>query len=158
MAGEGRAGHAHAPGVTFPWWAASKAWVLSTLAALGRGAMPSRAQQLRRLPTPAEVRFWRLIEPIRREWHFRKQAAMGQYVVDFISHKARLIVEIDGDTHFVSDGLKRDQRRDTFLASEGYRVLHFTNDDVMMNPEGVYLTLVGLKEQNPLPSFAKPVG
>jgi very-short-patch-repair endonuclease len=91
--------------------------------------MPTFAQQLRKNPTPAEVRFWWLIHPFRSELHFRKQVRMGPYIVDFASHQARLVIEIDGDTHYVGDGPERDARRDAALAARGYRVLRFTNDD-----------------------------
>ncbi|QYO76779.1 DUF559 domain-containing protein [Devosia salina] len=61
---------------------------------MARNSLP---RKLRQTPTLAEVRFWRLLYPIRQMgWHFRKQAPMGRYVVDFVCHPARLIVEIDG--------------------------------------------------------------
>ena len=50
----------------------------------------------------------------------------------------RLVIEVDGDTHGTDAGVARDIERDAFLVSQGYRVLHFTNDDVMHNGEGVY--------------------
>jgi very-short-patch-repair endonuclease len=97
---------------------------------------------LRANPTVAEIRFWRLIYPIRKPWHFRKQVRMGAYVVDFASHRARLVVEIDGYTHFVGDGPARDAVRDAALRRHGYEILRFTNLDVMQNAEGVYQTLL----------------
>ena len=63
--------------------------------------MVSIAQRLRRNPTGPEVRFWAIIHPIRSRWHFRKQVPMGRYVVDFACHAAKLVVQIDGETHFV---------------------------------------------------------
>lgn len=104
--------------------------------------MPTQAQRLRKNPTPAEIRLWRLIEPLRTgSYHFRKQVAIGPYIVDFACHHAKLVIEVDGDTHFTGDAISADERRDAFLAGRGYRVLHFTNDDVMRNGEGVYTTI-----------------
>lgn len=103
--------------------------------------MSQFARKLRKNPTPAEIRFWRLIAPLRTLHHFRKQVAMGPYVVDFASHSARLVVEIDGDSHFVGDGPERDALRDAALRAHGYRVMRFTNEEVMRNPEGVCLAL-----------------
>lgn len=101
-------------------------------------------RKLRRQPTAPEIRFWRLIHPIRQAgWHFRKQAPIGRYVVDFVCHRARLIVEIDGDTHFQPEGIARDRVRTAFLSGEGYRVLRFTNDEVVNTEEGVYLSVLG---------------
>jgi very-short-patch-repair endonuclease len=101
--------------------------------------MPTRAQKLRKNPTPAEVRFWRVIEPLRLGgYHFRKQAPLGPYVADFACHHAKIVIEIDGDSHFAGNGPQRDAVRTKFLEGEGYRVLRFTNIDVMTNPDGVY--------------------
>ena len=100
------------------------------------------ARTLRRTPTPFEIRFWRLIHPIRQAgWYFRKQAPIGRYVVDFVCHGARLIVEIDGDTHYSDEGMAKDEVRTAFLVGEGYRVLRFTNLEVMEKDEGVYLAV-----------------
>jgi very-short-patch-repair endonuclease len=89
---------------------------------------------------------------MRAEWHFRKQVPIGRFVVDFASHKAQLVVEIDGDTHFVGDAPHRDLVRDAFLVSQGYSVLRFTNDEVMTNPEGVYAKVIEVLEASPPPS------
>lgn len=105
-------------------------------------AKSSLPKVLRQQPTVPEVRFWRLIHLIRQTgWHFRKQAPIGRYVVDFVCHRARLIVEIDGDSHYSDDGLDSDAARTGFLIREGYRVLRFTNLDVMENGEAVYLAV-----------------
>jgi very-short-patch-repair endonuclease len=113
--------------------------------------MPTRAQRLRRNPTAPEIRFWRLIEPLRAgKYHFRKQAPIGRYVADFACHHAKLIVEIDGDTHFSGTGPQTDIVRTAFLIGEGYSILRFTNLDVMTNPEGVYATVVAALAKEPV--------
>lgn len=114
--------------------------------------MSQFARKLRKNPTPAEIRFWKIIESLRARYHFRKQVQMGSYVVDFASHKARLVVEIDGETHYVGEGPARDQARDAALAERGYRVLRFTNADVMQNADGVFRVLTdALTERAPPP-------
>lgn len=114
--------------------------------------MPSIAQRLRKNPTTAEIRFWRLIAPLRTRFHFRKQVAMGRYVVDFASHSARLVVEIDGDTHFSEAAMAQDRQREADLVRHGYRVLRFANAEVMNNPEGVYrVVMQALEESIPPP-------
>jgi len=108
----------------------------------------SFAKSLRTQPTPFEVRFWRLIHPLRQAgWHFRKQAPIGRYVVDFVCHRARLIVEIDGDSHYSARGIASDVVRTGFLTGEGFRVLRFTNHEVMENEEAVYLAVSGTLEE-----------
>ena len=119
---------------------------------------PSLPRILRQQPTVAEVRFWRITYPIRQTgWHFRKQAPVGRYVVDFVCHRARLIVEIDGDSHYTEPGISRDAVRTAFLVGEGYRVLRFTNLDVMDNEEAVYMAVVeALDASGPTPSRPPP--
>ena len=110
--------------------------------------MLSRARSLRSNPTPAEVRFWRLINPLRSDGvHFRKQ--------DFVCNASRLIVEIDGDSHFDDSGIAADAARTAYLKGHGYRVLRFTNLEVMAQPEGVFAEVVsalGEREEHPLPA------
>ena len=119
---------------------------------------PSLPKILRQQPTPFEVRFWRVIHPIRQAgWHFRKQAPIGRYVVDFVCHRARLIVEIDGDSHYTEPGVARDAVRTAFLVGEGYRVLRFTNLDVMESDEAVYMAVSqALDASGPTPSRPPP--
>ena len=119
---------------------------------------PSLPRTLRQQPTPFEVRFWRVIHPIRQAgWHFRKQAPIGRYVVDFVCHRARLIVEIDGDSHYSEPGIARDAVRTAFLVGEGYRVLRFTNLDVMESDEAVYMAVSqALDASGPTPSRPPP--
>jgi len=66
---------------------------------------------------------------------FRRQVWLGPYIADFLCAEARLIVEVDGDSHF--DQIAYDQRRTNWLAREGFRVVRVTNADVMQNIEGV---------------------
>jgi very-short-patch-repair endonuclease len=112
--------------------------------------MPTIAQRLRKTPTSAEIRFWRVIEPLRTGgYHFRKQVALGSYVVDFACHAARIVIEIDGDSHFDDAAIRRDGVREAYLNSRGYRVLRFTNGEVMNYPEGVYARVIEALEQPP---------
>lgn len=100
------------------------------------------ARRLRHEQTPPERRFWALIRPWRDTgWHWRRQAPMGPYVVDFVCKRIRLVVEIDGNTHSADAGIAHDARRTDYLAGQGYTVLRFTNGEVMNNAEGVYEVL-----------------
>jgi very-short-patch-repair endonuclease len=63
----------------------------------------------------------------------------GPYVIDFLCRDRDLIVEVDGGQHAESE---RDKVRDTYLASEGYRVLRFWNSDVQGNIDGVLETVL----------------
>jgi very-short-patch-repair endonuclease len=92
----------------------------------------SFARDLRHHPTAAERKFWVLLGPWRETgWHWRRQAPIGPYVVDFACKRIGLVIEIDGDSHFVGPGPDHDARRTAYLATRGYRVLRFTNDDAL---------------------------
>lgn len=62
---------------------------------------------------------------------------MGPYVVDFVCHRARLIVEIDGGVHEMDVVAQRDAERDAWLSERGYRVLRIKNANVIANIDSV---------------------
>ncbi len=104
--------------------------------------MSTLAQTLRKQATLPEVRLWRLLYPFRSgAYHFRKQVQIGPFCVDFACHHARLIIEVDGDSHFLPGEQQKDVRRDAFLKRKGYAVLQFSNRDVLCTPESVYLRI-----------------
>ena len=65
---------------------------------------------------------------------FRRQAPIGPFIVDFFCPAARLVVEVDGETHVDA---AEDRLRDSWLGREGYRVLRVWNNEVMGNLAGV---------------------
>ena len=100
--------------------------------------MPSRAQSLRNRMTDHERLVWYVLRGWREQgFHFRRQAPIGGFIVDFVCHKYRLVIEIDGSQHGFEDNSKRDAARDTWLRSEGYEVLRVWNVDVRENLDGV---------------------
>ncbi len=68
---------------------------------------------------------------------FYRQRIIGQYIVDFYSHRAKIVIELDGSQHFEADAIKRDEERTSYLESLGLQVLRFSNLDVLKNLEGV---------------------
>ncbi|WP_082463892.1 endonuclease domain-containing protein [Sphingomonas sp. Leaf17] len=99
-----------------------------------------QARELRRNATPAETRLWSFLRGSALDGRkFRRQQRLGSYYGDFVCQSARLVVEVDGDTHVGSEA--RDARRTAFLEQEGYRVLRFSNADVMTNVDGVAQTI-----------------
>jgi very-short-patch-repair endonuclease len=96
----------------------------------------AHAKELHRNMTPAEARLWAHLRVHRTQGiHFRNQHAIGNYVVDFCSPRKKLIIEIDGDQHL--EQVEYDAKRTAFLASQGYRVLRFWNNEVMNDIDGV---------------------
>lgn len=107
-----------------------------------------RAREMRRNPTEAEKAMWWLLRERFAGWRFRRQVPLAQHIADFASHRARLVIEIDGGQH----GGPHDDARTAVLQGEGYRVLRFWNNDVLERPDGVALKLArvldGLDESN----------
>ena len=101
-----------------------------------------RAKSLRRRMTRAETLLWRYVKAGDLDGlSFRRQTPIGSYIVDFACHTTRLIVEIDGETHDFEERQRRDAARDQWLASRGYVVLRFSNNDLLSSLEGVLLTI-----------------
>ena len=108
--------------------------------------LTDRARQMRRDPMDAEKRMWRLLRDRRLgRFKFRRQEALGSYIVDFVCFDQKLIVELDGSQHADSG---YDARRDAWLASRGFTVMRFWNSEVLTNSAGVQhaiATRLGLK-------------
>lgn len=89
-----------------------------------------RAKELRKNLTPTEEKLWTHLRAHRMEGvHFRKQHAIGNYIVDFCAPNKKLIIELDGSQHLEQE--EYDQMRTNFLKSKGYKVLRFWNHQVM---------------------------
>ena len=99
----------------------------------------ARARKLRRRATPAERAMKRLLKENFPAAHFRFQVPFGPYTADFASHKARLVIEVDGDSHGHQIGY--DAARTKFLEEEGYKVIRFWNNEALGNAEGVVASI-----------------
>jgi very-short-patch-repair endonuclease len=94
------------------------------------------ARQLRRPMTPAEAKLWRQLRGRQiTELKFRRQHPLGPFVVDFYCPNAKIVIEIDGDSHALQE--KYDRERTDWLNARGYRVLRFFNREVLQNIDGV---------------------
>jgi very-short-patch-repair endonuclease len=114
-----------------------------------------RAKGLRRDITDAERIVWYELRAHRLHGaSFRRQTPIGPYVVDFVCHAAKLIIEVDGGQHFEPGHLAHDARRSAYLAARGYRVLRFSNLDLMKNKSGVLEAIAAVIERpkDPLPN------
>ncbi|TPG09639.1 endonuclease domain-containing protein [Sphingomonas oligophenolica] len=95
----------------------------------------TKVRTLRHNRTEPEARLWRALRETFPDTKFRFQDPFGRYIADFCAHRAKLIIEIDGDTHATTEIY--DANRTHFLNLEGYHVIRFTNADVMHNLDGV---------------------
>jgi very-short-patch-repair endonuclease len=69
---------------------------------------------------------------------FRRQTPIGPYIVDFFCPAKKLIVELDGSQHLTDEGRAADGTRSDWLEAQGYRLIRFTNLDVVENLDGVW--------------------
>ena len=90
-----------------------------------------RARQLRREPSPPEFRLWQALRERPGGFKFRRQHPFDRCRVDFYCPAAKLVVEVDGDSHSMSDNPQRDAGRDRWLGTLGLRVLRIDAADVM---------------------------
>jgi very-short-patch-repair endonuclease len=111
----------------------------------------NRSRELRREAPPAERRLWALISSGKLDGHrFTRQFQIGPYFCDLVCRSAKLVVEVDGYSHDLQQDY--DRARDAFLRNQGYRLLRFTNDDVMQNLEGVVASISFALGPSPGPS------
>jgi very-short-patch-repair endonuclease len=116
-----------------------------------------RAQRLRGDPTWTEAKLWERLRllPIR----VRRQAPIGPYVVDFACLRARLVIEVDGGVHNLTEVATRDFRRDEWLATQGYRVLRIDSRRIPGDIEGVLAEVIeAIRRKAPLPLEGEGVG
>jgi very-short-patch-repair endonuclease len=79
---------------------------------------------------PAERALWSALRKHRQDgFHFRRQHPIARFIVDFCCTAKRLCIEVDGPIH--DEQQERDAERTAYLEACGYRVLRFTNDEVM---------------------------
>jgi len=97
----------------------------------------TRSRALRRDSTEAEKRLWSILRDRKLDgWKFRRQVAIGSFIVDFCCIEARMIVEIDGEQH--ADVRKHyDDARTRALRTRGFKVLRFWNSEVLQGAEEV---------------------
>lgn len=99
--------------------------------------LQDRARELRREMTPAERRLWARIRHGQLDSaHFRRQHAVGPFIVDFFCARAKLVIEVDGDVHVTQTDY--DAARTAWLEEQKqYRVMRFTNEEVFRNLDAV---------------------
>lgn len=100
-----------------------------------------RAKELRCAMTPAEKILWKHLKANRLNGlHFRRQQIVHGYYPDFYCHQHELIVELDGGIHELQE--EYDAEREEYLISLGFRIVRFTNEDIIKNLPAVLKKIV----------------
>ncbi len=105
------------------------------------------ANRNRKNPTQAENAIWELLRDRRlKKYKFRRQHIIGKYIADLVCLPQKLVIEIDGLIHQLPENKDSDEIRTQWLENIGFRVLRFSNDEVLNNPAGVlHVVLDNLK-------------
>jgi len=106
----------------------------------------THARQMRTEMTEPETRMWLQLRAKRFTGvKFLRQKIIANYIADFAANEPKLVVELDGDSH--SQQQAYDVARTRALEHEGYRVIRFSNLDVMQNMDGVLMQLAGVIDE-----------
>ena len=98
---------------------------------------------MRKNLTETEQKMWYELRAFKKlGFHFRKQAPIGNHIVDFACLKHKLIIELDGGHHTENNQRAHDIKRDSWLKSEGYKVLRFWNEEFYKNRHGILDTIL----------------
>ncbi len=111
------------------------------------------AQKLRTEMTPPEQKLWLALRQDKLGFRFRRQHNIGPYIADFYAPSAKLVIELDGETHVTDEQKSYDDARSRYFAEKNIRVLRFWNSQVLENIEGVVETIS--LSLNPSPSQAR---
>ena len=119
-----------------------------------------RARSLRQFSPDAEKALWQALRNRQLAgWKFRRQHPIGPFFADFACVEAGWVIEVDGGQHFDADGIESDRRRTSALAEAGFRVMRFTDREVLLEREGVLSAILDrLTASHPHPNPLPPAG
>lgn len=93
--------------------------------------LKDKRKVMRDTMTPAEERLWEEIKSKKLGVKFRRQHIIGNYIPDFVALSCKLVIEVDGEIHKYQK--EADEQRTFELNQKGYKVIRFTNEEVMQD-------------------------
>jgi len=105
-----------------------------------------RSRDMRHPLTPAESKVWARVRNNQLGYKIRRQHPIGHFITDFYCATAKLVIEIDGNTHAESDQVEYDAARTVWLEALGYTVIRFNNIDVYRNLDSVLRAIMDTVE------------
>lgn len=91
----------------------------------------------RKNPSEAELVLWKCIRNYQLGVSFRRQHIIGEYIADFVCLPVKLIIEVDGKYHQLPNQEYKDREREDVLIEKGYKIIRFTNEEVLFNTNQV---------------------
>ena len=113
------------------------------------------AHKLRYSMTKAEACLWKyaLRAKMMKGYTFNRQRPIGNYIVDFVCKELLLVIEVDGYSHLLEEIIIKDNLKENYLEKEGYRVLRFSDKDVLTDLKNAIRTIeyeIDKSSPNPL--------
>ncbi len=105
------------------------------------GKLKELARENRSKPTQTESIIWHLVKGGRLGHIFKRQHIIGNFIADFVCLDSKLVVEIDGGYHHTEDQPKSDEERTKKLNSMGFKVIRFSNEEVIGCTDSVLKTI-----------------
>jgi very-short-patch-repair endonuclease len=99
-------------------------------------ALIPRAKELRKNMTPAERKLWYQYSII-FQFKVYRQRPIDYFIVDFYCPSLKLVIEVDGESHYTDEGKDYDRERTQRLEGYGIKVIRFSNQEVLNEFEGV---------------------
>lgn len=103
--------------------------------------LKANARNYRKNPTEAESCLWHYLSKDELGVRFRRQHVVGNFIVDFACLKKKLIIEVDGGYHFEEEQQISDEARTAIFEDMGFRVIRFTNEEVLFDTENTILRI-----------------
>ena len=114
--------------------------------------LKEHARRMRNNPTEAEDFLWRQLKGKGLNTSFKRQCVILDYIADFYSPSANLIIEVDGGYHQTDEQQTLDEIREEKLKKQGYRILRFTNEQVLFDIDRVLTKIKDMIENEKTPS------
>ena len=111
------------------------------------------AKRMRKEPTDAEAALWELLRDKKLGDKFRRQHLIDDFIVDFVCLSKNLVIEVDGGYHNDFTQKEYDQQRTLYLNEKGFKVIRFTNEEVLGNTEAVLTKIKDILVNTP--NFSK---
>ena len=108
-----------------------------TASPLSYDLLKEHARTNRKEMTQAEQILWESLRENINSYKFRRQHPIGDYIADFVCITAKIIIEVDGEYHNEPQQQQDDLWRTEFLEKNGFRVIRFSNDEVIYNLSAV---------------------
>ena len=111
------------------------------------------AKRMRKEPTDAEAALWELLRDKKLGDKFRRQHLIDDFIVDFVCLSKNLVIEVDGGYHNDPTQKEYDQQRTLYLNEKGFKVIRFTNEELLGNTEAVLTKIKDILVNTP--NFSK---